>query len=49
MKLSVEPADQGAVAYAGATYRDGDSIEAEAPADFALTVSPAEEIGRAHV
>ena len=42
VKLSVEPADQGAVAYAGATYRDGDSIEAEAPADFALTVSPAE-------
>ncbi len=42
VKLSVEPADQGVVAYAGATYRDGDSIEAEAPADFALTVNPAE-------
>jgi len=42
VKLSVEPADQGTVAYAGATYRDGDSIEAEAPADLALAVVPAE-------
>ena len=42
VKFAIEPADQGAVSYNGALYRNGDAVEAEAPATFAFTVQPAE-------